>query len=602
MSPLATRAPAVRAFTPTAPAMADPAAIRRPVSFVRRLVCSRTTLAFGTYTILALLFTLNTWLAPTTRYIGGGADPIQTVWAINWVPFSLGHGADPLLTNYVNAPMGIDLLWNQSEALPAIVLWPVTALMGSVFTFNLLTLVGIALSAFFAFLAVRRYVPNAWAAWVAGLLYGFSPFVTGQVHGHLNLVLGAATVPLALMLFDELVIRQRMRARTLAPLLIVFGVVQFLVSQEFLLTSVIIAAILVLALKLVSRTDRTNRGRYVLKVGGPAFAMLTVLLAVPAALQLAGPNAVSGVLHPIGRYVSDIVNLIVPTSVQLIRPAAVTLTATHFTGNAAEWDAYVGIPLILLLIVAALVFRRVRLVTVASLMAVVATLLSLGPTLHVGGNDTGIPLPWWPLAHLPVVENVLPNRLMAFTFLAVALVLAYTLSRLARRSLAGAITVGAVVMLPLFPAVPANSASVAIPSFFTGRDVAALPDGTVALVVPWPGSQDAQAMLWQVASGMRFRLLGGYFLGPAAPESSGLRQVVGAMEAGQPPPRLTNAQRDEYAGEISSAHVGVILMGLGHTAHQRSIDMFFTSLLREHPRIIDGVDEWLVPGALLPPG
>jgi len=542
-----------------------------------------------------LLFTLQTWLTPTTRYIGGGPDPMQTMWAMNWVPFALGHGSNVLFTNYVNFPSGIDMLWNQSDALPALVLWPVTAVFGSVLTYNLLTLAGIVLAAFFAYIAVRRFVPHVWPAWLAGLLYGFSPFVTGQLHGHLNLVLGAATIPMALILFDELVIRQRMRRRSLVPLLVAFGVVQFFVSQEFFVTTVIVGLVLLGVLRVVARDDQTARTRYLLVTGAPAAGILIVLLAVPAAIQLGGSDSVSGVLHPIGRYVSDLLNLVVPTPVQLIRPAPVALTASHFTGNAAEWDAYLGFPLILVMAVSSIAFRHARTVTVACVMALAVTILSLGPTLHIGGQDTGVPLPWWPLAHLPVLDNILPSRLMAYTFLAASVVLAYTLSRVSRRNLAAAIALGAAATIPLIPAIPANSAAVSIPAYFTSAGADALPSGVVALVVPWPSSQDAQAMLWQMASGMRFRLVGGYFLGPTAPGSAALRRVVDAMVAGQPPPRLTNAQRAEYMGEITDSHIGVILMGLGHTANQRSIDMFFTSLLREHPRINGGVDEWLVP-------
>ncbi|EQD79807.1 membrane protein, partial [mine drainage metagenome] len=46
---------------------------------------------------------------------------------------------------------------------------------------------------------------------------------------------------------------------------------------------------------------------------------------------------------------------------------------------------------------------------------------TLGPVLHVDGVITGIRLPWDLPAHLPILKNILPSRLMVFVALGVAI-------------------------------------------------------------------------------------------------------------------------------------------------------------------------------------
>ncbi len=48
-------------------------------------------------------------------------------------------------------------------------------------------------------------------------------------------------------------------------------------------------------------------------------------------------------------------------------------------------------------------------------------MLSFGSTLHVAGTDTHIPLPGAILAHLPVLDNLVPARFAVYVALCTAL-------------------------------------------------------------------------------------------------------------------------------------------------------------------------------------
>jgi len=81
--------------------------------------------------------------------------------------------------------------------------------------------------------------------------------MTAQYFGHIGLVLSAITPPLALMLVDEMVVRQRRHPLTLGLLTAGLTVLQFFITQEVLLTEVIVAAILTIVLALSYR-DRVR--------------------------------------------------------------------------------------------------------------------------------------------------------------------------------------------------------------------------------------------------------------------------------------------------------------------------------------------------------
>ena len=157
---------------------------------------------------LAVCVYLPAWSSPTTRTLrGGDGDPAIFMWFLRWVPFALAHGHDLLVTHHLNYPDGVNLMWNTSLPLPGLLLTPVTDAWGPVLSFNLVLVLGYGLSAWCAYLAIRRFVPGHLAAGVGGLVYGFSPAILGQAaHPHMTL---AFLVPLLLLAMHEILVRQR---------------------------------------------------------------------------------------------------------------------------------------------------------------------------------------------------------------------------------------------------------------------------------------------------------------------------------------------------------------------------------------------------------
>src|SRR6267143_4525792 len=247
------------------------------------------------YGVLALGLFAATWTQPFSHVIGDGPDPPVFIWYLRWVPFALSHGLNPLFTTYVDFPGGINLMWQTSVPLLGLLLAPVTLTLGPVFAYNLLMTASMALTAWCAFLAFRRHVARTWAAALGGLLFGFSPYMLAQSLGHPHV--GVVFIcPLMLIAFEEAVLRQARSPWRLGAMVGALAAVQLLISEEMLLTQVLLAA-MALALLVALRPDQVRvRAAYVLKVVGVAASMLTLVAVWPLWTQFFGPQAVRGTL------------------------------------------------------------------------------------------------------------------------------------------------------------------------------------------------------------------------------------------------------------------------------------------------------------------
>jgi hypothetical protein len=550
------------------------------------------------YVVLAFLLTIAVWRAPSTTYVGEGPDPVQAMWGIGWVPFAAGHGLNPLVSTYMNSPVGLNLLWADAYAIPmGAVLWPVTLALGAPVTYNLVVTLSLALAAFVAYLVIRRWVPGVVAAALGGLLYGFSPYMTAQYFGHISLVLSAVTPPLALMLVDEIVVRQRRRPLMLGALAAALAVLQFFISQEVLLTEMIAAAIVIIVLA-ISHPDQVRaRAGFAVRTLGIAAVAALVVLAYPTWLQFFGPGhvVISGAVHGTDTYVTDAANFVVPTVTQLISPQGAVSISSHFSGNASEWDAYLGVPLVLLLVVATVRFWRVPVIRTAGIVAAIIALLSLGPHLHVAGHQiSALPLPWWIPAHLPVLQNILPARLMIYVYLAVAITFAFLLRALwlVRSSPAVNMLVALAVLLPLAPTLPAPATTLETRAPFTSESAAQALRGANVLFEPFPGLDYPQAMVWQRTANYTFTMLGGYVIGPFAPGVQAFQQLIHNLVARSGTVALTSSEQLTLLSDLHSFRVSTVIVD--PTVVTPGTRSLFTQLLGAAPVAEYGFLVWQV--------
>ncbi len=156
--------------------------------------------------VLAIAMWHVAWEHPFTTQLGTPGDSDEYSWFLAWIPYSIGHGLDPLISHYVNFPNGVNLMWNTSVILPGFIMSPVTVIFDAAFSYNILITAAPALGATFAYVAFRRWA-SPLPSLAGGLVYGFSPYMVSQSVGHLAQTL-MMSAPLMLILLDRLIVVQ----------------------------------------------------------------------------------------------------------------------------------------------------------------------------------------------------------------------------------------------------------------------------------------------------------------------------------------------------------------------------------------------------------
>lgn len=546
-----------------------------------------------------MLLFLGAWQSPTTVNVGGPDDPPLIMWFLRWTPYAITHGEIPFLTDHLNYPAGVNLMWNTAMVLPAILLWPVTAAFGPVAAYNTLITAGVALSGWTAYLAFRYFLSGHTASFIGGLVYAFSPYMMSQAREHSNLTF-AAIPPLLLIVLHQILVRQDRSPRLTGVILGLLAAAQLLITEELLASEAFVAAIGIAILLLVTRPAVAGRLRHALAAFAYAACTFVAITAWPLYVQFFGHQRVHGVIQSPNTFVIDLLNFVVPSEVQWLTPAGARSISSYWTGNLYEWNGYLGIPL--LVIVAFVTVRRWSnpLVRFSSLLGLAVAVCSLGPSLHVYGRDTGIPLPWRLVDILPVVSNMLPSRLMLYAHLSAALLVAvfvqqFVVSRPWRQAAPAAVALS-LVAAALFPSLPFPSSSISVPKFFRSAEMKRIAEGTVVLVAPIQQLLPSAPMLWQAEADMRFRMTHGYFI---APDPAG-KPVYGAhysatslamysIQKGEQV-ELSGELRREVLRDLAARQVGGVLVG--PMRHREAMLDFFTVLFGRDPEHVQGVSMW----------
>ena len=488
-------------------------------------------------------------------YLGYGLDPIQFIWFLNWWPWAIAHGLNPFISYYVWYPHGFNMTWATSVPLAALLMWPLTWLYGAVVSYNVLSLLAPALSAWTGFLLARYLTQDTVASFIGGYLFGFSADELGEMLGHLNLNT-IFIVPLLVLLVVRRVRGDLSRPWFVAALaLAMFFQLGF--SSELLATTCFFGAI-TWAIFLVFGTEERRR-LWTVAVEIILAAGIMAVIAAPFLYFILQNRAdVPSQIHDPEAFSNDPLNYLLPYDLFLGRTLfwANPLPAiSHYRDNAG-YDAYLGLPLILILILQLRELRRRPYLKPLLLSLLAMVILSFGPTLHIANVATRVWLPWSLAVPLPLISQALPNRFSMYVALAAGLTAALWLSAArSGRERAGRYALAALACLCLLP----NSAMVrhwtALPlqPFFEPQNVAAsIEKDANVIILPYIGP----GLLWQLQSGMRFTQSGGY-IGFTPRLESRNWPVIENLGTGVAGPNFEN----DLSGFCASHSVSAILVG-----------------------------------------
>ncbi len=163
--------------------------------------------------------------------------------------------------------------------------------------------------------------------------------------------------------------------------------------------------------------------------------------------------------------------------------------------------------------------------------------------------------------------------------------------------------VGVIALLPLVPKLPIHTYPVDIPRFFTSTKVREVPHGALVLTFPYELAPRNDAMMWQAASGMRFRVLGGDVFVPGNvvrstwhPLPQGPPVLATVLEAGQyppnPPPPMTASAVAAIRQLCARSHVAAVIVDR-RTQYGYDFDMLVHRALGRPGRVEGRLSVWL---------
>jgi hypothetical protein len=168
----------------------------------------------GAAALFVLLAVVHTWplsSAPWRRSLNYHADAQLNAWIVSWIAHTLPTAPAHLFDANIFAPEPATLAYSEPLIAPALLVAPVRWLGGSpVLAFNLLTILGLALTGWSAWFVAWRWTGSPSAALIAGSLAAFN------VHVLTRLAHPAAThawiLPLVWYFADALLERPSVRA------------------------------------------------------------------------------------------------------------------------------------------------------------------------------------------------------------------------------------------------------------------------------------------------------------------------------------------------------------------------------------------------------
>ncbi|HTU06820.1 MAG TPA: hypothetical protein VMG13_14810, partial [Trebonia sp.] len=484
------------------------------------------------YLVGAVVVAARLWADPAGReQFAGVGDNELFSWFVRYAATAVAHGRLPaLVTTAMNAPQGVNLMWNTSFLLPGVLLAPVTLLAGPQVSLTVALTAGFAGSAASLCWVLRRWGASLGAAALGGAVYGFSPALVnaGFAHYHLQF---AVLPPLIIDAVLRLVTGRGRGLRT-GGWLGLLGAAQLFIGEE-LLTYTVLACLILAAVAAASRPRAVARRARGAAAGlAAAVAVFLVVDGYALWVQFFGPLAEHSTLP--GSATTSPAWFVTPSAMLLFHTRASAAATPLVDPGTAEDLIYLGWPLIVVAVIAAVVFWRDLRVRAAAVTWVLLDLCAVGgASVRAGGVTVpGRALPWHWLQGLPGLAQVLPWRMSILADGAAAAVLAFALDRALaavpradggwrwRPGLTRAV-LAAVAVLAVLPLVPLPYQTAPLTPVPAGWQATAarlnLPEDAPVLALPFPASGVQEpVMRWQADTGWPQSMIGGYFLGPSA--------------------------------------------------------------------------------------
>jgi hypothetical protein len=447
-----------------------------------------------------------------------GGDTAFFLWSFKWWPYAITHGLNPFMTDAFFAPYGQNLAWTGSVPSIAILFWPFTKLCGSIFSYNLANIIFLSTSTFCVYCICREFSMSPLSSIFGGCLFFFSSYIWSQLRGHLNLT----AVSFVLFIVFIFILRTKRKIGqakyiTFCTLLLVF---QFGVSIEIYASFLTIGFILIIIAFLIFRYDLV----FLNKLWKTS---IDTLISIACSIVLLSPYLyylfryyIEQEFNPSYFYSADMLNYFIPTRFSLIGGRLLINISTRFSGNIVEQGAYLGLPLVIIIIHFAYKDRKDAWSRYLIIAFIIVLVFSLGPyfrmlsqnvRLTFLGHKTKIYLPWFLFSKLPLIGKALPTRFTLYTSFLASLIggLWFERTFIAKWKKYCLLFSALIFLIPNINVI--YKGTLQIPEFFRSSTYKNfINPGENILVLPAYGQGGYQSPIWQAQTDFYFKTITGY--------------------------------------------------------------------------------------------
>ncbi|WP_433377779.1 hypothetical protein ACQPZX_10480 [Actinoplanes sp. CA-142083] len=566
--------------------------------------------ALLSYAALAVVVMARLWRDPAGRVLASNDDDHGFfLYVMAHGERVLFHGDNPFFDGRMNVPDGVNIMANTTVLAISLPLAPITHFLGAGVSMVLALTLGLAgTAAAWYWVLSRHLVTSRVAAWVGGLWCGFAPAMVSHANGHVNFVSQFVT---PFVVWQVLRLREPGRLLRGGVSLGLLIVLQVFINEETLLFTALTLGAFVVAYAAMAPKRALGDARHFLLGLGVAALTALALLAYPLYFQFRGPGSYQGQPFLPDKYVTDFLSVGAFARQSLAGNAAL---ARHLSVSATEDNTFFGPVGLVMIVVSVVVLWRNVAARAAAIAGLVLLVVSMGPKLKVAGYETGIPLPFGLVSHVPIIDLVSVTR-----FAMVTATIAGVLVALATDKIGGFserkrrwFRIGLVLALvPLVPKPLPTVAAEPLPAFLTQgtwrQYVAA--DRTL-VTVPLPEVTTGRAgVRWAALSGLEYKSPRGYFMGPVNPPEdrtgswNAPRRYTSDLlwevrEYGLRP-ALTESDRAKITGDLIFWRAAVIVL-IPNSRNGAALRDTLVDILGQ-PQLIGGVDVWDVRYLPVPP-
>jgi hypothetical protein len=459
------------------------------------------------YTLLTFILTYPVVFKLRT-YIPGGGDAFHWIRILWYTPVAIFNPHLTKLTHdyLIFYPYGIPASPFQS-AYNQILTYLLSSVIDIHIVYTVLWLFSFILGAYGTYLLVKYLSGDRISSFIAGLVFAFSPYHFAHSLGHFGAT-SIEWIPFCALYLMKMFREGGSRNSFFAGVFFILVAMSDLQYMVFMGVFVILLFLYEICISLIKEKDYKKKiGKILYKY--TLFGIISFLGLIPLTIEnilvaISGENFLKLDPYEAVMYSTDFLSFFLPSVYHPIFGDIVKDIYSNFSGNSSENTTFIGYTVILLSIFATHKMKENKDVKFWSISALLFSLISLGPLLHVNGNtsftvfNTTVPLPYIALYYLiPFLDNCrTTGRFFVIASLSFAVLAGYGISELLKSSKNNkkmiAIVVSGLIIFE-YLAIPVPMSVVNKPSFY--EEISQDKDSYALLEIPGTLKYDAGVSL-----------------------------------------------------------------------------------------------------------